>query len=805
MPGERPAIHWTRRLLRSILRWMWLGMLFAVAGAGTMAVLLWPEWLEIRARTVAMAEAHRTYQTAHPGWSFPSRVYSDAFDITDADPAHITAQALARGYTPTCPPTAPGEVCDETGEVILRGGVFAEGMQPAGGEGWSRPPALEPILLGVLMGEDTEVRWHLPLEEAPPALLAAIIAAEDEDFEHHGGADVLGLIRAAIANARGGGYQQGASTLSMQVVRNLTQRREKTITRKLEEIAAAIALDQHLGKEGVLQMYLDAPYLGQSGSISICGFAAAARFYYGRDITALRLDELATLAGILPAPGRYAPSRDPQAAQQRRDLVLHRMADAGWDVTEALQQPIVAGEHPPLPIPQHPAFFQATRQWLEHNLPDETRLGAGLNVFTTMDVAAQVASETILPERLAYITEIVGQRHPDGLEAAGAIVSPTTGHLTAVYGGSLQDATGFSRATQARRQAGSSYKPVVYAMAFNQQDPDGQPTWRAHDTVPNARRVFANTNGWNPRNVGGEYSETTTLAQGVAWSQNIAAASLLEALGGPEPLIEFAAQLGFDTGAYPTEMGLALGQAEVTPLEQARFVATVLNGGHIVSGSPVRLARDPLGDVRLTHEALGPRVISEEAALLTRELMRLVIVNGTGGASRWGGSFPGYTGDAIGKTGTTDREKDLWFVGGTASSAAALWLGYDQPTPIGASASDLAAPMWGWWMRAVHAHRPAQSFTDPIPWTRRAVCTETGRYRNETCTLIGTPFLREERPSGTCDVEHPPPDPTHTGYEGLWRRRQREQAEQEAAERAAAGESTAVENTKDPVDTPEKE
>lgn len=734
-----------------------------------------------------MAEEHRNYRAAHPGWSFPARVYSAPYDLDGAPPEQIARQAAARGYTAACPPRDPGEYCADDGAVIPRGGVFAEGEQPPGAEGWTRPLALEPIQLGVLLGEEAEVRWHLPVEEAPEGLIAAIIAAEDEDFYEHTGADFIGLARATVANYQGGGYKQGASTLSMQVVRNLNQQKDKTILRKLREIASAIALDQHLGKSGVLQMYLDAPYLGQAGSLSICGFAAAAQFYYGRDISELTLGEYATLAGILPAPGKFAPSRDPEAARQRRDLVLGRLADAGWDVSTALQEPINASEHDPLPPDQHLAYLQATRQWLEATLPPETRFGAGLTVFTAMDAAAQVAGETILPERVEYIQRIVGKRHPDGMEAAAALVDHRTGHLAAVYGGTLDNATDFNRATQARRQAGSSFKPMVYALAVSTLDEDGMPRWRADDTVKNNRRVFPDTDGWMPRNISGEYSSTVTLAYGLAWSKNVAAASLLEELGGPRPLIEFSSRMGYETDHFPEEMGLSLGQGEVTPLEQARFVATVLSGGLRATGSPVVMAVDPLGRVRLKEPALAERVMSPEAAMLTRELMRLVILNGTGGASRWGGSFPGFTGPAIGKTGTSNKDKDLWFIGGSAYYAGALWLGYDQPTPIGASASDLAAPMWGWWMRAVHEDLPEVDFDDPVPWTRRTICTISGGYSNGSCKLIGAPFLGEERPDGACPIVHPPPDPEKKKYEGLWRRRQREKEEREAAEAAEEG------------------
>ena len=783
---------------------MWLSSLFVVSAVAVAAVFLWPEWLVIEAETIEMVERHQRYDDPHPGWSFPATVYSAPFELT-ATPERIAAQAAARGYTEACPPSQPGEYCAEDGAVIPRGGVFAEGEQPAGTDGWSRPAALEPVKLGVLLGPDAEIRWHLPLEDAPDSLIAAIIAAEDEEFRSHPGVDFIGLARAVWINSQGGTYSQGASTLTMQVVRNLNQQREKTIERKIREIFSALAIDNHLGKDGVLQMYLDAPYLGQSGGLSICGFRAASMYYWGKDVGELTLSQQATLAGILPAPGRFSPERHPEVARSRRDMVLRRMEKAGWDITDALAEPVFAEPHEPLPEPLHPAYLQAARTAAESALPESVLYGAGLSIFTALDLVAQTTSVELLSSKADYLMKIVGRRDAP-LETAGVLIAPQTGNLVAAYGGTQLTATDFSRATQARRQPGSSFKPLVYALAFSQLGEDGLPSWRAHHTVKNNRRVFPGTDGWNPRNISGDYSSTTTLAQGLAWSQNIASASLLEELGGPRALIDFATMLGYETGHFPEEMGLSLGQGEVTPLEQARFVAMVLNGGHKVSGSPLTLVRDVGGVVRWNESGIQERVLTEESAALTLGLMRLVIINGTGGASRGGGGFAGYQGPAIGKTGTTDMEKDLWFIGGTPYYASALWIGYDQPRRIGGSASDFASPMWGWWMKALHDPLPAvDEFDLSVDLTGRGVCTISGGYSNGSCRLIGAPFLPGDKPSGSCRIRHPPPDPEKKKYEGLWKRRQREKEEREAAREAAENpvESPAPAETPQPAEAPQ--
>ncbi|MDP2304459.1 MAG: penicillin-binding transpeptidase domain-containing protein [Pseudomonadota bacterium] len=364
-----------------------------------------------------------------------------------------------------------------------------------------------------------------------------------------------------------------------------------------------------------------------------------------------------------------------------------------------------------------------------------------------------------------------------------------TGLVRAVYGGSAVTSTSFNRATQARRQAGSSFKPLVYALAFSQQNPDGTAKFTAASTEINEPRTFKTPQGdWRPRNVGGEYSATACLAQGLAWSQNIATASLLEDVGGPKALIPFATTLGFDTSKFPEEMGLALGQGEVTPLEMAQFTAIVSNGGRRVTGTPVLTAVDAAGAVRIGPPVAGEQVLTPEAAALTRELMRLVIDVGTGGASRGAGGEGGYQGPALGKTGTTDGEKDLWFVGATPTYAMAVWLGYDVPASLGAAASDLAAPLWGWWMnRSTKFQGEAPLFSETPKITKRYLCTVSGKVAGPTCRGINAPFLPNTAPKAGCSIEHPPPpepvegEEPKPGHESLWKKMAREKAERDAA------------------------
>lgn len=706
-----------------------------VAVVAILGALVAARW---RAEAIALADAHVHHETSHPGWSFPARI------------------------------VAP-----------------------------SKGPDAAPRVLAWLVGPDAELREHLPLERAPRHLVDAILAAEDRDFREHAGVAWGSVLRALFANTAEGGYVQGGSTLDMQVVRAFTRQREKKLLRKLREIVMAQAIDEHLGKDGILQVYLDAPYLGQRGSTSIAGFQAASRHYFGKDAGQLSLAEAATLASILPAPARFAPDRHPARAKERRDRVLKTMASHfGYDVKEALEAPVKTVAPEVLPE-LHAAYLSAVRTWLDTRLSPEVLYGAGLVITASVDLELQATTEQLFDEKLELYEKLIGKRSKDGapLQAAAVLLDVETRELRAIYAGRDVEATHFNRATQARRQGGSAFKPVVYAMAMAEKvGPGGQPRFTAASLEPNAPRVFRTPEGdWRPRNIGGEYSPTASLAYALTWSQNIATASLLEELGGPKRLIAEAERLGFDTKGFKAELGLALGQAEVTPLEMATFTAIVASGGLAKEVRPVSRVVDARGRERVAAAPDAKRVLDAEAAALTRELMRMVVDFGTGGTVRGAGGEPGYSGPVLGKTGTTDGEKDVWFIGATPRYAGAVWIGYDLPAGLAFSASDLAAPLFGWWLHRVTARdgKPPV-FADEPKLSHRWICSVTGRVANESCKGLYAPFVPGTEPRDRCDDEHVPalahgepvidPEtgaPVKPVYESLWKKLAREKAEAE--------------------------
>jgi penicillin-binding protein 1A len=434
-------------------------------------------------------------------------------------------------------------------------------------------------------------------------------------------------------------------------------------------------------------------------------------------------------------------------------------------------------------VERHPAYLAATRAWLEARLKPDVLYGSGLKVTTGIDLVFQEETERLFEAKTHFLEDTLGKKAAP-LQSAAVLLDVETGRIRAVWGGFGETATGFNRATQAKRQPGSSFKPVVYALAVSG-------SFSAASTVPNLRRVFKTPQGdWSPRNVTGDYTPTAALAYGIAWSQNVATANLLEQLGGPAPLIGFAKKLGFDTSRFTAEMGLALGQGEVTPLEMAQLSATVANGGVRVAGTPVLLAVDAAGTERIGAPRSLERVLTPETAALTRDLMRLVVDAGTGGAVRGtGNGEAGYLGQVMGKTGTTDMEKDAWFIGATPHWAGAVWVGYDQPVPLGGSAADLAAPLWGWWIGRLARHEaPLPTFPVTPKIVHRRICSFTGKLAGPACPSLDAPFLPGTEPKLTCAEEHPPsPEEGEDGkpkWEGLWQKLAREKAEREAAQQS---------------------
>lgn len=573
----------------------------------------------------------------------------------------------------------------------------------AGYRDW-RPPTVVTVLAddGTPIDEFyVERRIWVDLDELPDHVWQAFVAAEDRRFFEHEGVDPAGVARALVVNFQTGTTRQGGSTLTQQLVKNLLVGKERSYIRKIKEAVLAYRLEKELGKEGVLQLYLNYIALG-SGNY---GVEAAARDYFGVSARDLDPGQAALLAGLVPAPSRYSPRADPELATERRRLALRSMVEAGYladDVAaEFLDDPIAP---PPRGFGHRPAAAYATlvRREIRRLFGDEAPFILGLRVHTPVDLRVQAVAEQAVRDAVQAHFERQGPRDgdPDGgpwAQAAAVVIENRTGRVIAVVGGTEDTLEGFVRATQARRQPGSSFKPYVYAAALR----DGQ---TQIDTVVDAPISLPGGNGraWSPKNYGGGYAGAMPMRSAMARSLNTVAVRLVMA-SGPEAVAEIAHGMGVRT-PLRTDLTMALGSSEVTPFDQALGYAAFARAG--VPVDPVFMDRleDPLGeilalsggnlevndhDVPIPGGAL-PRALPAGVAYEASDMLRAVVRNGTARRAFVEGT------DRAGKTGTTNDFVDAWFVGFTPRHTVAVWVGTDGWRSLGDSETGGKAALPAW-------------------------------------------------------------------------------------------------------------
>jgi penicillin-binding protein 1A len=583
---------------------------------------------------------------------------------------------------------------------------------------------------GALLGRLAYIRRiNVPLERVPRHVRAAFIAAEDRRFYYHDGVDWRSAARALLRNLAALEVRQGFSTITMQVVRSaflpgLSQ--ERTLRRKLVEIELARRLERALPKQRILELYLNLIYLGH-GTL---GVEAASRDLFGKSVGELSVAEAALLAGMARGPSLYTPRRHPERARGRRGVVLGLMAREGYlrpeQVAHAGREPFRLSDTGWTPRRHHSQALDAVRAAVDSVLGDRLGAAGDLVVHTTLDAVAQRAAERAVSDRAAAI-ERGRPRPPEGRELQGALVAldPRTGAIRALVGGRRFVQRGFNRALGARRQPGSAFKPFVYAAALTEGYTPASIVDDSPVEVTDGARV------WRPVNFDGEYSGAVTLRRALMASANAATVRLSRAVG--ERRVAALARRAGLRGELRPVPSLALGAAEVTPLELTTAYAPFANGGHRVEPSLIR--RIELADgteLWRVPEPKQERVLGEAEAFQVTSMLRSVVDAGTGHYVR----ELGVRGPVAGKTGTTNNGADIWFVGYTPTVVASVWFGYDVPRPIARNASGgrLAAPAWaafyknGWTERA-----PESAWDPPAGLISRTIDAHTGDIANEWC------------------------------------------------------------------------
>ncbi len=601
---------------------------------------------------------------------------------------------------------------------------------------------LEPPLLASYYGDDFKERRPVAVAEVPQDLVGAVLAAEDEDFFTHAGISVTGVVRAAWVDMRGRGIRQGGSTLTQQLVKNLYLSQERTLTRKLREVILTLLLESRFQKKQILEAYLNEIYLGASGGVNLMGVGAAARAYFGKEVSQLDLPESAVLAGMISSPAVYSPIDHPDRSRERRDWVLGRMAklrlvDEGR-AAQAMEAPIVVAPEP-IVRRRTPYFADAAAQEAERRFGVAELADAGYTLFSTLDWRDQQAAQHAVETSLAGLDK-GGRRHPGGpLQAALVSLDPQSGGILAYVGGRQYAASQFDRAGQAHRQTGSSFKPIVYAAAFEHKR--AMPATFLDDS-PLTLQV--GNREWTPKNDDGDFHGIVSARTAIEHSYNLATARLALQVGLP-PIVELAHKMGIDEpmDAVPA---VALGSAAVTPVELATVYATLARAGVRPPVHALVAVRDRHGKAIAGAALAEPeRALSPQTAYLVTSMLQGVLDRGTGHSAR----AMGVEGDLAGKTGTTNDQRDSWFAGYSPDRATAVWVGYDDNAPTGLSGARGALPVWSRFVVAVRPPGGYRTFSQPSGISTAVIDPSTGYLATEYCPSV----LTEVYPAGEVPTE----------------------------------------------------
>jgi penicillin-binding protein 1A len=617
-----------------------------------------------------------------------------------------------------------------------------------------------------------ERRTLVPIKEIPMNVRQAFIITEDKRFYEHRGIDMVRVFGAALHNLTTRGFGQGFSTLTMQLARNAFPEkisREKTIIRKIRETKIALEIEALYPKDKILELYLNQIYLGNGAY----GVETAAQRYFGKSVRDVNLAEAAMLAALPKAPERYNPRRFPDRAIQRRNTIVGLMRNEGviseTDARLAQSYPLdlakksEAGELAPY-------FVEWVRQQLEEQF-GEKLYSDGLKIFTTLDIDIQQAAERNLERQLRAIeagkygawkhttfeqymarntTDAETAENSPYLQGAFVAMDPRNGAVRALIGGRDFDDSKFNRATQALRQPGSTFKPVVYATAIH----SGLSPSHLLDDSPITLPQFGGTD-WTPQNYDLKFMGIMPLRQALYLSRNLATIRLGQELGA-QSVIEMARKVGLTT-TIPPYPSIFIGSADVYPLEMiAAYSAFATLGVRTAPHGIVRV-ENAKGQVLWEGTPLRYDVLTREEAWLMVSMMKDVLTKGS--AASVGAS--GFSIPAAGKTGTTNDYTDVWFIGYTADLLAGVWMGFDRPQKIQANAQGgrLAAPAWTTFMSEVYNRR-----RKPPDWPRpeaiitRQVDDSTGMLRNPFCPVnlvVNEYYIEGTEPTKECDVHGP--------------------------------------------------
>jgi len=637
-----------------------------------------------------------------------------------------------------------------------------------------------------------EKRAMLPLSKIPVDMQNAVIAMEDRNFFRHWGISPRGIMRAQLRNIVAHRRAAGGSTITQQLSRGIFLKPEKSYVRKIKEIVLALQIERNFSKPEILALYLNQIFFGHG----VYGVQSASKLYFGKDVSEMTLGECALLTGLIPSPGNYSPFVSPETSRQRRRLVLQRMKAEGFitdkEAEEAAAEPIPT-EKSTL-FASHAAYFvEYVRQQLEPKYGVAQLWKGGMKIYTTLDLAMQVPAEELMEKNLAKYDQDAEKnraaqdakekeenkddedavvRSSVSLQGAFVILDTRTGAIKAMIGGRNYRDSKFNRVTQAARQAGSTFKPMVWmAGLMNGYTPasivedspmayyyDGK-DWRLLEgatdqyAIDLAIQPFVGNKDfkiWVPSDFDGKTQGRITMRRGLELSRNLASIYLVTRVG-PTLVADVGHRAGIKRNleAVPS---IGLGTSLVSPIEMASSFSTFANGG--IHAAPFGVLRVTDNSGRVLEEAVPEETesFSPQLSYVLVNMMKGVVQRGTGShASR-------LKRPIAGKTGTSQDSKDMWFIGMTPDLTAAAWMGYDDFMSLPMkdwTGGGTVVPWWTEIMDAVLKDQPVRDFPVPEGIVFVTVDQETGKLALPTCKKkILESFIKGTEPKEFCDVQH---------------------------------------------------
>ena len=596
-----------------------------------------------------------------------------------------------------------------------------------------RPPTITRFFSedGEVIGEFfVERRDVVSLDRMPHHLVQAFVAGEDARFYQHKGLDYLAILRALLRNIFSGEVIQGGSTITQQVVKSILLSPEKSFSRKIREAILAYKIEKYLSKEEILYLYLNQIYLGQGAY----GVAAAAETYFGKAIEEVNLAESALLAGLPQAPGKYSPYTHPEQARRRQVYILNRMVEEGLisrtESAKALQTPMRIGVKENSSLEKVPYFVEQVRKYVEERYGKSALYKDGLQVYTTIDIHFQKIAQEAVISGLKEIER--RQKYPSSdipLSPEGALVcfDLETSYVKAMVGGRDFRKSQFNRVTQARRQTGSAFKPIVYASALDKG-------YTPASIIVDTPIVFEwGERKWKPKNFEEKFSGPTTFKNALAHSVNIITVKITQDVG-LEYIKEYAQRLGISS-PLPGDLSIALGSSSISLYELTKAYAVFANRGSTFKPILIKKILDREGNLLEENlpllyptESQGEaHVISPQTAYIMTHLLQGAVQHGTG----WRAKALGRP--VAAKTGTTDHFLDAWFIGYTSEFITGVWVGFDGERSLGENetGSRAASPIWVAFMSKILKDKPLKEFPAPEGIEFVKIDPKTGQLSSE--------------------------------------------------------------------------